>query len=440
MNCGLRTWAGLRPGSSSRFIGLLLFSTSFACGYSVLTHEAVVDSVWDSSMQKMLLQRFPLTTPEELEQAHAYAYGGCIIQDMGYYPFSSRFFSDLTHYVRSGDFVTALIQDSQDVNDYAFALGALSHYAADDSGHRIATNLAVPILYPELHQKFGKTVTYWDSPLSHIRTEFGFDVLQVAQGRYAPDRYHAFIGFKVAKPLLERAFRETYGLEMKDIFGNLDLALESFRYSVGSIIPGMTRVAWQLKKDTLVKEIPGVTKKKFLFNLSRSSYEKSWGKEYHRPGVRTRLVSWVMELVPKSGPFKSLAFRAPTPEVEKMFMASFNATVDSYRALLAQEDAGGLDLANENFDLGTPVLASQYLGADLAYDKLLDKLAGRKFAGIPPDLRSNILDYDKGRNPPALPSTKKSDAEWAKLLKQRSDLEQYQPEVAAPDVAAAAAQ
>jgi len=439
VNRGLVTWAGLRPGSSSRFIGLLLLSTSFACGYSVLTHEAVVDSVWDSAIQKMLLQRFPAATPDELEQAHAYAYGGCIVQDMGYYPFSDRFFSDLTHYVRSGDFVTALIQDSQDVNEYAFALGALSHYAADVSGHRIATNLAVPILYPELHREFGPTVTYWDSPLSHIRTEFGFDVLQVAQGRYAPDRYRAFIGFKVAKPLLERAFRDTYGLEMKDIFGSLDLALESFRYSVGSIIPGMTRVAWQLKKDTLVKEIPGVTKKKFLFNLSRSSYEKSWGTEYHRPGVRTRLVSWLMELVPKSGPFKSLAFRAPTPEVEKMFMASFNTTVDSYRGLLAHVDAGDLDLPNENFDLGTPVLASQYLGADLAYDKLLDKLAGRKFAGIAPDLRSNILDYYKDRKPPAFPATKKSGAEWAKLLEERAQLEQFQPEPALADVAVVAA-
>ena len=437
MKGGLLTWAGLRPGSLSRLIGLLLISTSFACGYSVLTHEAVVDSVWDSDIQKMLLQRFPTATAMELEEAHAYAYGGCIVQDMGYYPFSSRFFSDLTHYVRSGDFVTALIQDSQDLDEYAFALGALSHYAADVSGHRIATNLAVPILYPELHRQFGKTVTYWDSPLSHIRTEFGFDVLQVAQGRYAPDRYRAFIGFQVAKPLLERAFRDTYGLEMKDIFGNLDLALESFRYSVGSIIPGMTRVAWQLKKNTLVKEIPGVTKKKFLFNLSRSSYEKKWGTEYHRPGVRTRMVSWLMELVPKSGPFKSLAFRPPTPEVEKMFMASFNATVDSYRAMLAHVDTGDLGLANENFDLGTPVLDSQYAGVDLAYDKLLDKLAGRKFAGMPADLRGNILDYYKARKPPAFPVTRKSGAEWAKLLQEREQLQQFQPEIASVDAAGA---
>jgi hypothetical protein len=440
VNRGLRPWASLRPGGSSRLIGLVLLSTSFVYGYSVLTHEAVVDSAWDSAIQKILLQKFPMTTPEELEQAHAYAYGGCIVQDMGYYPFSSPLFSDLTHYVRSGDFVIALIRDSQDVNEYAFALGALSHYAADVSGHRLATNLAVPILYPELHRKFGKTVTYWDNPLSHIRTEFGFDVLQVAQGRYAPDRYRAFIGFKVAKPVLERAFHDTYGFEMKDIFGSLDLALESFRYSVGSIIPGMTRVAWQLKKDTLVKEIPGVTRKKFLFNLSRSSYEKNWGTEYHRPGIRTRLVSWLMELIPKSGPFRSLAFRAPTPEVEKLFMASFNTTVDSYRTLLAHVDAADFDLPDENFDLGTPVLASQYMGVDLTYDKLLDRLADRKFAGIPADLRSNILDYYKSRRSPAFPATKKADAEWAKLSKERTQLEQFQPETPPLDVAGPVAQ
>src|ERR1700685_2022810 len=158
---------------------LILISTSVSYGYSVLTHEAIVDSVWDASIQKVLLNRFPAATPEELEQAHAYAYGGCIIQDMGYYPFSSKFFSDLTHYVRSGDFVVALIRESQDVNEYAFALGAMSHYAADNSGHRLATNLAVPILYPELRRRFGRTVTYWDNPTSHLRTEFGFDVLQI---------------------------------------------------------------------------------------------------------------------------------------------------------------------------------------------------------------------------------------------------------------------
>jgi len=408
----------------------LLIPASVSYGYSVLTHEAIVDSLWDASIQKMLLERFPEATPGELAQAHSYAYGGCILQDMGYYPFSSRLFSDLTHYVRSGDFIVALLREAQDLNEYAFALGALSHYAADDNGHRLATNLAVPILYPSLGRKFGKEVTYWDDPLAHVRTEFGFDVLQVAQGRYAPDRYRAFIGFQVAKPVLERAFLDTYGIELKDVFGNLDLALGSFRYSVGSIIPGMTRVAWQLKRDQVTKEIPGVTKKKFLYNLSRSSYEKEWGTEYHKPGIRTRLVTRVLEVIPKAGPFKSLAFRAPTPEVEKMFMASFNATIDSYRVLLASVDAGRLELRNENFDLGEPTPAGKYPGTDGAYDKLLGKLADHKFAGITPEVRANMLDFYKDRKPPASPPTRKADAAWAKVTGQIEQLEQLPVEVA----------
>jgi hypothetical protein len=413
---------------AARVVSLLLLSTSVFYGYSVLTHEAIVDTLWDASIQKMLLERFPQSTPEELEEAHAYVYGGCIIQDMGYYPFSSKLFSDLTHYVRSGDFVVALLRESQDLNEYAFALGALAHYAADNNGHRLGTNVAVPVLYPNLRREFGKTVTYWDNPLSHLRTEFGFDVLQVAQGRYATDQYRKFIGFKVSKPVLERAFEDTYGIEMKDIFKSLDLALGTYRYSTSSVIPGMTKVAWALKKDTFIKEIPGITKKKFLYNLSRSSYEKDFGKMYERPGFKTRLISWFLRLVPKSGPFKGLAFRAPTPEVEKMFMASFNATVDSYRALLADVAAAHLELViNENIDIGAPTIAGKYLGADLAYDKLLDKLADHKFVGVSVELRSNMLDYYKDRKPPVAPATPKITAAWDKLMEQRAQLEQLQP-------------
>ena len=402
-----------------RLVFAVLLSATLSYGYTVLTHEAIVDSVWDASMQKLLLERFPDATPEELEQAHAYAYGGCIIQDIGYYPFGSRLFSDLTHYVRSGDFITALIRESQDINEYAFALGALEHYAADTEGHRIATNRAVPMLYPELRRKFGSDVTYWDSPVAHIRTEFGFDVLQVASGRYATDQYRSFIGFQVSRPLLERAFQDTYGIEMKDIFGNLTLALGSYRYSIGTIVPGMTRVAWNLKRTQLQKEIPGVTRKKFLYNLSRSSYEKEWGTEYRKPGFGTRFVTFLVEIVPKVGPFRALKIRIPTPEVEKIFMASFNATIVRCRALLASVEAGQPELPNENLDLGEPPLAGQYKGADEAYAKLVGKLADKQFAGISPDLRQNILAYytDPKLAIPAKP-TEKDKTESAKLLEE----------------------
>jgi hypothetical protein len=411
----------------TRLAVLTLLLIPSVSGYSVLTHEAIVDSLWDASIKKMLLQRFPAATPEDLEKAHAYVYGGCITQDMGYYPFSSRLFSDLTHYVRTGDFIVALIRESQDINEYAFALGALAHYAADNNGHRIATNLAVPIMYPKLRKKFGTEVTYWDDPLSHIRTEFSFDVLQISRGRYAPEGYHAFIGFEVSKPVLERAFVDTYGLELKDVFGNLDLALGSFRYTVGSIIPGMTRVAWQIKKDQVTKEIPGITKKKFLYNLSRSSYEKEWGTQYQKPGLGARLAAWALRIIPKSGPFKSLAFRTPTPEIEKMFMASFNATVDNYRALLESVSFARMELANENFDVGQPSVAGKYLGADQAYDQLLGKLAARKFAGVSPELRANILDFYGERNAPAFPATEKAGTAWAKTLAQLNELQAALP-------------
>jgi hypothetical protein len=425
------SWFGRTSGLAARLAALFLLSTSVFYGYSVLTHEAIVDSLWEGSIQKLLAKRFPMATAEEMEQAHAYVYGGCIIQDMGYYPFSSKLFSDLTHYVRSGDFVVALIRESQDLNEYAFALGALAHYAADNNGHRLGTNVAVPVLYPELRSEFGRTVTYWDNPLSHLRTEFGFDVLQVAQGRYAPAAYRAFVGFKVSKPVLERAFLDTYGLEMKDLFKSVDLALGTYRYTTSSVLPGMTKVAWELKKDIFIKEIPGITIKKFLFNLSRSSYEKDFGKDYQRPGFRTRLLAWVLRVVPKSGPFKGLKFRAPNAEVEKMFMASFNATIDNYRALLVNVDTGNLEVVNENFDTGSPTLAGQYLGADLAYDKLLGKLAEHKFAKVSADLRNNILVYYKDRKPPTSPATKKNGDEWAKVLEERMQLEQMQPETAA---------
>jgi hypothetical protein len=396
------------------------------CAYSVLTHEAIIDTVWDDSIQKLLVKRFPTATPEELEKARAFTYGGCILQDMGYYPFSSHLFSDLTHYVRSGDFILALIRESQDLDEYAFALGSLAHYAADNSGHRLAVNPAVPILYPKLGKKFGKTVTYWDDHTSHMRTEFALDVVQVAGGKYAPNQYHKFIGFEVSKPVMERAFQDIYGMELKDVFGNFKLALGSYRYGVTSVIPAMTRVAWDLKKDQIIKDTPGVTRRKFLYNLSRASFEKEWGKDYKQPGIKTRIIAWIIRVIPKVGPLKSLQFRPPTPEVEKMFMASFNTTIDTYKTLLAGVDGGHLELPNRNFDVGDLTRAGAYAGADEAYAKLVDKLAERQFNGIAPDLRSNILAFYAGVTEPTF-AKKEKDAEkqkreWIKLKGELTEL------------------
>ena len=417
-------WKNRRVLSLGAFVLLL---ASSAHSYSALTHEAIIDSVWDTSIKSLLLKRFPESTPEQLLEAHAYAYGGSIIQDMGYYPFGSKLFTDLVHYVRSGDFVRNLIRESQDVNEYAFSLGALAHYSADNNGHRLATNVAVPLLYPKLRVQFGDKVTYADDPLSHIKTELSFDVLQVAQGHYAPDSYHGFIGFQVARPVLERAFLDTYGLKLGDVFANVSLAIGSYRHSVSSTIPAMTRVAWQMKKSEIIKDAPGTTKRKFLYNLSRASYQKNWGKEYQEPGVRSRMLAYLIGLLPRVGRARSLRFETPTPAVEKLFMASFNATLDRYRELLAAVRADQLKLPNENFDMGELTEAGAYKLSDRAYAQLLSKLAGH-YADMPPELRVDILAFYGDLSAPI--STKADVGEWAKVVKELDELKSLGAETA----------
>ena len=368
--------------------------------YSVLSHEAIIDSAWEQSIRPILIQRFPDATADDLRKAHAFAYGGAIIQDLGYYPFGSHQFSDLVHYIRSGDFILNLISQSRDLNEYAFGLGALAHYAADNEGHPIAVNRAVALMYPELRRKYGPSIPYEDHRTAHLKVEFSFDVVQVAGGHYAPEAYHDFIGFEVAKDLLERAFEQTYGLQLKDVFANVDLALGTYRHTVGSIIPEMTRVAWAEKHDQLTKGTPGITRQKFVYNLSRASYRKEWGNEYERPGPGARFLAFLFRIVPKVGPFRALAFKAPSPEAEQLFMKSFNATLDQYRALLAQVRAGHLaSLPDRNFDTGQLARAGNYRMADQAAGKLLDKLSDRKFEDVPAALRANLLEYFGNSSP-----------------------------------------
>jgi len=373
---------------------ILLGLAQPVCGYSVLTHEAIIDTLWIDTIQPVLLMRFPNANEEQLREAHAYAYGGCLIQDLGYYPFGSHFFTDLTHYVRSADFVIALIDESRDLNEYAFALGAVAHYGADVDGHSIAVNRAVPLLYPKLRRQFGNEVTYADNPRAHLRTEFGFDVLQVARGHYAPTAYHDFVGFQVSKDLLDRAFQKTYGLTLKDLFGTLDLALGTYRFSVSTLLPRVTKTAWAIKRKEIMNEQPAMSRDLFIYNIKRASFEKEWGKDYEQhPGFGTHLLVLVFRLIPKFGPFRGLAFRVPTPDIEKMFEDSFDAAVTRNRRSFAQAAAGGLKISNRDLDTGRPVSSGEYLLTDLTYDKLLKQLAKRKFEGVTPELRENILNF-----------------------------------------------
>lgn len=376
--------------------------------YSVLTHEEIVDVLWKDQIRPLLLKRFPQATPDDIKLAHSYAYGGSLVQDMGYYPFGSQYFSDLVHYVRSGDFVVALVQQSSDVNEYAFALGALAHYASDNQGHP-AINQSVAISFPKLRKKYGNEVTYDEDHKAHIQTEFGFDMVQVAKNRYTSDRFHDFIGFNVSKPVLERAFLQTYDLKVQDVFGDEDLAIGTFRRSISKVIPEMTRVALLNRRKEIIRDTFNSNEKTFLYHLSRTDYQKQWGRGYRKPGFGARFLAFVLRIVPKVGPFRALNFKIPTTKTEDLYVKSINKSTDEYAARLREAKNGKLDLPNKDFDTGRDSAAGEYALADKTYARLLDDLDKRHFDQVTPELRQNILSfYASGTPTAAAKKTKKS--------------------------------
>src|SRR5579871_2729331 len=280
----------------------------------------------------------------------------------------------------------------------------MAHYAADNYGHRIGTNRAVPLLYPSLKKKYGDVVTYEEDKLAHTKTEFGFDVLEVAKERYAPDSYHDFIGFEVAQRLLEQAFQETYGLELKSVLLDEDKALRSYRHAVSKLLPKATRIAWHLKKDEIKDDVPGVTKRKFLYNLKRSNFEKEWGRDYKKPSPGEKFLAFLYVLLPKWGPLKVLQFRTPTPESERYFEASFNETLDHYRELLRAQGTGDVKLPNDNFDVGADTGPGKYKMNDEAHSELLELLAEQRFATASPAMIAELKEF---YSDPSLPYSNK---------------------------------
>lgn len=421
-------------------------------GYSVLSHEAVVDAAWDPVIKPLLLERYPTASDAQLREAHAYAYGGCVIQDMGYYPFGSHFFSDLSHYVRTGDFVNALMEQSQNMYEYAFALGALAHYAADTVGHPLAVNLSVPDTYPKLRRGFGKVVTYEDDPSAHIMVEFSFDVAQIAGSGYSPATYGDFIGFKVATAALERAFQETYGIKLKDLFFSEDLAIGTYRRTASQIIPQMTKVAWKEKREEILKANPHMTRKGFVYRLSKRDYRARWGKAYRQPhfhgalwgesetqpGLLARFLVFLTRILPKIGPLRTLRFKPPTPQTQTLFLASFKAGVQRYTALAPTgSEETDLQLRNVDLDTGNPSRLGEYGLADTTYAKLLDRLAAQKFAGLTPELQQDILSFFQ--NTSTRNAIENNPGKWQKVLAELAALRNapVQPFVGPPATATA---
>ncbi|MCU1297192.1 MAG: hypothetical protein JWO91_1470 [Acidobacteriaceae bacterium] len=369
----------------------VLFAALPLSSYSVLSHEELIDMAWDSDIRPALVKQFPAATADDLKKAHAYAYGGSVIQDLGYYPFGSHEFTNFLHYVRTGDFVAWMLRDAQDVNELGFALGALSHYAADIWGHP-AVNAGVAIEYPKLRAKYGNYVTFEEDPEAHLKTEFSFDVVQVAKHRYFSKQYHDFIGFEVSQSLMDRAFQDTYGIPTKDLLRNQDVSIETYRFAISRVIPEMTQVALASRKQHL-QEKSDSAKREFLYHLSRADYEKDFGAKYRRPGFFARLLAFLLKLIPKFGAFKALAYKDPTPQTEDLYFKGMNNVINEYRGLIQQVNARDLHIPNRNLDTGEPTAPSKYKLADEAYSELVRLLARDHFAYLTPALKKNILEY-----------------------------------------------
>ncbi len=390
---------------------LLLLAARPAAAYSVLSHQANVDSCWSRCLLPALEKRFPNATTDELHEAKAYAYGGSIMQDMGYYPFGSALFTNLAHYVRSGDFVTNLLAEATTRPEYAFALGALAHYAADMKGHEEGTNRAVPMLFPELKAKYGPVVTYEQDPVAHSRAEFAFDVVQMAAGRYRTDAYHDFVGFKVQKDVLERAFRKTYGLDLGSIVLNVDLSIASYRFAVRQLIPVVSRAAWRANRQQIRKEVPGVRRREYVYQQGASAYRREFGKEYEHPKFGARVLAGIIRILPKVGKLRSLKFITPTPEVQAVYRRSFGATTREYCALLQAQEKGPTKLADIDFDTGHDTKLGEYGLADQTYGEWLRKLDKADFKDLTPAVRQNILAFFDGSTSkkPVAPEEQKKD-------------------------------
>lgn len=397
------------------FALFLVLIPKHSSAFSILAHEAVIDAEWDKVLKPMLLAKYPNATADDLKKAHAYAYGGCLVPDMGYMPFGDPYFTNLLHYVRTGDFVTELINDAQNLNQYAFALGVLSHYLADEYGHSLATNRTVPLLYPKLKQKFGPVITYGDDHNSHSRTELAYDVLQTAKGNYASTAYHDFIGFSIDSALLATAFQKTYGESLQQMFPKYSSTVSTFRWGVRDLFPEVTQQAWHIKKSDIRKGNAGITHDKFKYRMNRRMFRKEFGSDYTEPKFSARVVAFIIKILPKIGALKKLKFINPGPEGEKLFAASMDSILRHYTADLSLANQNKLQLINIDYDTGKPTVMYEYQLTDDTYKQWLMSMQKKNFTGITPDMRANVLSFYSKADTSAL---SKKDPDVLKAVRQ----------------------
>jgi hypothetical protein len=383
-----------------------------------LTHHQLIDQAWETVIVPILLNRFPSLTSEQLRKAHAYAYGGCVVQDFGYYPFANEFFSNLTHYVRSGDFVQSLFQHANSANEFAFAIGALSHYVGDSIGHSQATNLSVAITFPKLRAKYGSSVNYAQGKNEHSQVEWAFDANQAAKLRLAPMAYVHYIGLEVPREQLAAAFQETYGIPLREIVSGPFPAMKTFRFGARSFLPNFTYAEAVLHQRQFPPDTSGPELEQYERRIEQLSREEGWDQYRRKPGFRIHVLAGLIAILPKIGMLKMLAIKGPTVDTERTYIASVNLStavlaVALQRLMGTQLDAG---LADRDLDTGQRVVAGGYPLTDKTYAQLLARITKVPTEQIPAALKQDILAYYA--DPAAPISTKKKPKEWAAVQEQ----------------------
>jgi hypothetical protein len=403
-------------------VAALLFVPRPGSPYSVQTHEQLIDLAWKASIRPLLLQRFPTLTEAQIKEAHAYAYGGCAIQDLGYYPFGNPFFSDLTHYVRTGDFVLNLLRDAKDADELAFGIGALSHYVGDTIGHSQAVNPSVAIEFPKLEKKYGPSVNYAEGEHAHVRTEFAFDIDAISKSHFAPAAYLRSIGLKIPMPLLRRAFFDTYGLDLQEIIGKKRPVLRGYRFAVRSFLPRIAYAEVVLHKKGMPPDVPGESFDLLKNQLAQSGTENGWDKYRKKPGIGTYSLAGLIFILPKVGVLSNLAIRGPNEQTHEKYVESLNHTIDSMRRIMDNFDKVGDALPNRDLDTGVRVRPGGYRLTDDTYAKLLDLLTrNRSPHPVPVALQQDIMEYYADPNAPIV--TKNNPKRWAQVQAELKILE-----------------
>ncbi len=428
-----------------------------ARAYSLLTHEQLIDLTWNDSIVPLLLSRYPSLTPEQLEHARAYAYGGCVIQDIGYYPFGDEFFSNLTHYVRTGDFVVNLFRNAGNADELAFAIGALSHYIGDAEGHSLATNIAVPVEFPKLERKYGPVVNYAEGKTQHVRTEFAFDISELDHGRMAPFRYQKHVGLRVPMRQLALAYYQTYGLTRGfSRRGEQHINMGAYRFAVRAFIPRIARAIAVLHHHAEPPDPDTQETLELHKQVAAMAAKNHWAQYERKPGLGTYSLAALIFILPKVGPLRMAAVRGPTVQTQSDYDHSVSVSTRALARVLARftppprrlataaqaaaadihsqpppsrpttENASPASLAprdpsdpghplkNRDLDTGHVVQPGGYRLTDATYAHLLHLLTRRPGTPIPPGIKEDILAYYANLDLPI--TTKKDPEQWKQVL------------------------